>query len=499
MWDNDANPRGLYDSRHFSSPTRFVYFEPMRLDRFLLIGVLAAAAAACSKKSSHCNPGDPDACGGGKVCEWVVGGAPACVAPVVVKGQVTNLATGAVVSGARVVALDANRAPASVVATTDVNGNYSIRVPSPRTGDGAPTTAVTLRADARDYQSFPGGVRPSLPIDLAAGTLSGDQWVVQSALTNVGLIHLPDTTNLLSISGTVALPPSRVGVLVVAEPTAGGRGHTAIADTDGSYTIFNLPASASPGADYTVSAYGEGVNYAPGTATLIAGGSDATVNLAIANTATATIASGLIFNSGAGTPTSVALVVASTYDAALDRGESPPGLVAHVPSGSTYAIAGVPDGTYIALAAFEIDGDVRDVSGVGNTAPVQVVVQSGALVGSLGQFKLVGAIDLQSIDGVAVGNSGAPIQLTSATPTFMWVKAPSYSSADTYETEVLDAFGTTVFTQSQSGSGGNTFSATYAGTPLTTRMYYQLRIKAVATGTNVLSQTEDLQGVFYMP
>ena len=474
----------------------------MRPSRIVTLATLIAAASACSSsKSSSCNPGDPGACGGGQVCEAVAGGEPACFPPVAVKGKVTDLATGAAVAGARVVALDANRAPASAVAITDSAGSYTLTVAAARTRDVVPTAAVTLRTDARDYQCFPGGVRAALPIDLAAATLASDKsgWSVESALTDVGLIHLPDTTNLLSISGKVAKPPSRVGVLVVAEPQGGGRGLTAIADADGSYTIFNLPAAAAPGVGYSVSAYGKGLNYAPATATLTVGASAPSVDLAVANSKTATIDGGLIFNSGASTPTSVALVVASTYDAALDRGESPPALVAQIASGGSYEIPGVPDGQYVALAAFGIDGDVRDLSGTGNTAPVHVLVQGGALVGSLGQFKLVGAVQLDSIDGVAIGNDGVPVTLATATPSFVWSKAPSYSSAAQYRVDVLDAFGTLAWTAMQTGSGSNSFTATYAGVPLQSGMYYQLRIEALDGTGNVLSQTEDLKGVFYFP
>jgi hypothetical protein len=479
----------------------------MRSHHVISICFLAATLGACSShEESGCNRADPGACSGGAVCEPLAGGGTACVAPLVVKGQVTDLVTGAAVAGARVVALDPNRAPASPVATTDAGGNYTLNVQATRASNGAPAAEITLRADAQNYQSFPGGIRSALPIDLSTATSSDGHWEFQGALTNVGLIPLPDTSTLLSISGTLQQPATRVGLLVVAEPQAGGTGLTAIAGSDGSYKIFNVPAAASPGISYEVKAYGRGVNYTPQTATLTLGSTPPTVDLTLKNATTATINGSLIFNSGAATPTSVALVVESTYDAVLDRGESPPLLVAQVPSGSTYTLAGVPDGTYIALAAFGIDGDVRDVSDTGNTAPVEVVIQNGALVGTLGQFKLVGAIELTSIDGVAVGSSGVPIQLRSDTPEFVWAKAPSYASADTFQIEVFDAFGKGIWTYSQSGSGSGPFTATYGSDgqadPLQSGMYYQLRIKALDGATpipNALSQTEDLKGVFFKP
>ncbi len=469
------------------------------------LAVLAATTGACSSsKSTSCNPSDPAACSGlpgGAVCESVEGGGSACFLPLFVSGKVTDLETGLAIAGARVVALDANRAPASAVGTTDAGGNYRLSVHATRSPDGRPVLArITLRADAQDYQTFPGGVRSALPIDLSTATdVGAGGWDASGPLTSVGLIPLPDTTDLLSISGVIELPPSRVGLLVVAEPQAGGAGLTGIADPGGSYTIFNVPAADAPGTAYAVDAYGRGVNYVPATVTLVRGASAPAVNLAIRDATTALIDGSLIYNSGATTPTSVALVVKSTYSAVLDRGESPPSLVAPVPSGSTYTLQGVPDGTFIALAAFGIDGDVRDLSDTGNTAPVEVVVQDGALVGTLGAFKLVGAVELTSIDGVAVGGDAVPVRVTSASPTFEWAKAPSYASAATFQYDVYDAFGINVWSGTRSGGGAGPFTATYAGEPLRSGMYYQLRVKAIDTGGSTLSQSEDLKGVFFRP
>jgi hypothetical protein len=469
--------------------------------RVASVALLAAAACGSTHHDAGCNAADPNACPGGAVCEPVSGGAPACFPPVVVSGQVTDLATGSPIPGARVVAMDPNRAPASTVATADANGNYVVAVPSTRAPDGTPISSITLRADAQAYQSFPSGLRTALPIDLSTATNpSGSRWNVQGPLTAVKLIHLADTTNLTSIQGIVAKPPSRVGVLVVATPQAGGPARTAIADVGGAYTVFNLPAAAAPGASYTVNAYAQGANYLPAPVALVLGTTPPQVNLFVHDTSTAGFTGNLIFNSGASAPTSVTLVVQSTYDAALDRGESPPGLVAQVPpGGSTYAFTGVPDGTYTALAAFGIDGDVRDESGVGNTAPVQLTVQGGALQGAPAQFKLVGAVALTSIDGVAVGSGGVPVSIASATPAFVWAKAPSYSSAATFDSEVLDAFGTSLWTTSQPGSGAGPFTSTYAGPALQSGMYYQLRVTARDGVGNPLSRTEDLRGVFFKP
>jgi hypothetical protein len=487
--------------------------NPTRLAPLVL---LAAAACGSSHHDSGCNTADPNACSAGAVCEPVAGSVPACFAPLVVKGQVTDLSTTLAVSGARVVALDANRAPASNVATTDGSGNFTLTVPATRDASGKPVSAsVTLRADAQNYQSFPGGIRTSLPIDLSSATYSSNpsQWIVTGQLTAVGLIPLQSTANLFTISGTVAVPPSRVGVLVVAAPGTGNgaacvvtppsgptsppTGITAIAGSNGGYTIFNVPGAALA-IDYCVNAYGQGVNYTTGSAAIST--ASAIVDLAIKNTTTAAFGGNLIFNQ-ATAPTSVALVVLSTYDPVLDRGESPPGLVAQVPSGAnTYSFTGVPDGSYLALAAFGIDGDVRDQSGTGGTTPPLVTVTNGSTPTPAG-FKITGAVDLTSIDGQTPTNTGAPIVLTNNTthPTFEWGKQASSASAATFRTDVFDAYGTQVWTTTQSGTGSGPFTATYAGTALTSGMYYQLRVSALDGSGFLLSQTEDLKGVFFKP
>src|SRR5262249_17761887 len=142
--------------------------------------------------------------------------------------------------GARVVAVDANGAPVSAVATSGADGTYELGIPTKRTDDGKPTGAkLTLRADAAGYYTFPSGIRQALPIDTSSPAETSKEFVVSSALTDIGLIVLAGAPTG-SIAGTAAVPASRTGVLVAAE--SGGAAFTAIADTSGAYKIFNVPA-----------------------------------------------------------------------------------------------------------------------------------------------------------------------------------------------------------------------------------------------------------------
>jgi hypothetical protein len=474
--------------------------------RFLGIALLATLLAACGNSSSHCDPVAQTGCGSSQVCAPVQNGTPACFAPVVVQGTVADITNSALLNDARVVALDANRAPLSTVAVTAGTGTaagaYELKVQATRDSKGAPVQAfMTLRADKQGYQTFPGGVRAALPIDLSTATLdSGSQtWLITSAttqLTNLKLVPLAPAVASAStayLHGTVARPPSGAGALVVAEPSLGGAGVTAIAGKDGSYAIFNL----APGTQYVVTAYTEGANYTPVTTAALSPGDNIVDALALGAGATASFSGGLIYNNSATGPVSVTLVVESTYDPILDRGESPPGL--SVSGAGSYSFTGVPDGRYVVLAAFDIDQKVRDVSGTGNTAPVVAVIQSGALVnGPLANFKIVPAVDLLTIDGTTV--SATPVAVTTATPAFGWQSGSVDASASTYRVNVYDSFGNLVWSHDQAALTGQ--NSITLGQPLVSGMYYQLRILAIAEKIPVpvsftqLSQTEDLLGVF---
>jgi len=466
------------------------------MTRLLACALVVLVSACGGDPKVACDPVARTGCGDGQVCETVQGGAPACFAPVVVRGTVADLSSAALLNGARVVALDPNRAPLSTVAVTANNGTtdgaYELTVPATRDAAGKPVQAtITLRADKQAYLTFPGGVRTALPIDLSGATLGAGRWVASGALTALKLTPFP-AAGTASLHGSVAKAPSGAGTLVVAEPASGGAGLTGVADGAGNYAIFNL----APGTAYVVSAYTKGANYTPVTTAALTAGDNAVATLALASGAGAPLAGGLIFNNGASTDIQVTLVVQSTYNSTLDRGESPPGLTVQG-SASGYSFAGVPDGQYVVLAAFGLDGDVRDLSGVGGTAAPQVTIQGGAVVVSPAAFKTVPAVDLLTIGGTSVG--ATPVVLTGAappTPTFVWQPGSVDASATNYRVDVFDSFGISQFSVTVPNT---TTSVTYGvGAPasaLQAGMYYQLRISALKTLTQ-LSQTEDVAGVF---
>jgi hypothetical protein len=451
----------------------------------LFVAALSFTAVGCGDDEA-CNPQANTGCDDGLVCEEVVDGEPACFAPMLVRGDVFDLDSSNAIDGARVVALDVNGSPQSSVAVTEA-GEYELRIPATRNADGTPVAQdVTLRADAATYQSFPSGIRQALPIDTGAAVKEGNNYVVDSALTQIGLLRLANA-GTASLSGNVEVGSDPRGVLVVAETSsAPGSGYSAIADTTGSYQIFNMPAG-----DFTVRAYAIGVNYTPVNVSLAAGqAGSADLDLDEAN---ASLVSGTVTLVEGAPVTSVIMVVASTFDTRLARGETPPGLRAPSPGvvpdiAGAWSIEGVPAGRYVVLAAFENDGAVRDQSDIGGTELVFVDVAGDQDLPIGPSFKVTEAITL-----VGPGANG-PESMT-AKPTLSWMKDPS---AKDYHVQVFDALGAIVMDEHT--NDGGTISMPYTG-PFDPGMYYQVRITSYddASPPSALANTEDLRGVFFHP
>lgn len=449
------------------------------------LGVLAIVASvgsgACGDDeeggggSASCSPQEGTGCVAGQVCEEVEGGEPACFAPVVVEGRVFDLGSDAGIADARVVARDENQTSISPIATTDASGAYRLQVPAKRDASGNPVSrAFTLRADAQGYQGFPKPPRVALPLDLKDAAGEGEK-ILENPTTDVGLIALADTSGLGVVSGTVEaeLPG---GTLVVAG------GATGVADSDGTFTVFNVPAGSQQ-----VSGYKQGLNLTPAAATVSAGQETPNVVLSKSGDAVASVSGNVqIVNASGAASTSVILVLEDTFEPTLARGEAPPGLRAGNVSGG-FSISGVPDGRYVVLAAFENDGLVRDPdTSIGGTE-IQRVTVTGSSVTIMEGFKVTGALAV-----VSPGADG--IEVVSGTPTFRW---EDDSSEDEYRVQVFDALGKQVWETTGDFDPGGSAPAEieYGGPALSPGMIYQFRATSIKDGTPI-SSTEDLLGVF---
>jgi hypothetical protein len=273
-----------------------------------------------------------------------------------------------------------------------------------------------------------------------------------------------------------------MGTLVVAGGASHlGGGVSGVADRDGTYTVFNVPAG-TPG----VHAYKVGVRFAPSTATVTAGATTEHVDLKATGVAKAVVTGKIsLVNPGGGSVTSVILAVDETFNDDAARGEAPPGLRAGDVS-SDFRIEGVPDGSYVVLAAFENDALVRDPDqSIGGTAIARISV-SGADVAISDAFKVTGALDVSSPDKEAS---------VSGTPTFVWADD---SGEDHYEVRLFDAFGNMVWEDKAvpGVSGSRSVSESYGGPALTPGLLYQFRATSIKRGGTAISTTEDLRGTF---
>ena len=452
--------------------------------RLMFCGLVAMLASACGPR--ECKLDDPGTCSAEQVCEQVTGKKPQCFAPVTLEGKVFDLSNNAGIKGALVLAVDENGAPAGPAVTTATDGAYSLRVPSTRTDDKGAFTSrkVMLRSQAKNFVPFPSGGRISLPIDTSAATRTADTkpYVLKSPQTDVGLTPVEAAAqNLPSVSGTVEMGADQKAVLLVLE--SGGR--TALAGADGKFTFFNVPTGG-----YKLSGYSRGVNY--GVLDVPVQSADVTgLELKKTTTGTATLSGNVQLVAGANNDgTSVVLVVESTFIESLGRGEVPPGLRA--PEAGTpptitgaWSIAGIPDGRYVVLAAFENDGNVRDPDlNISGTQLQHIAVVNGAVTPAIDpSFKVTRAVGI-------VSPGAESVEATSATPTFTW---QSFSNADAWELRVFDSLGVQIWLSAIADK--TVVSATYAGPALVAGQFYQWRVTAMRRG-GPTSQTEELRGLF---
>jgi hypothetical protein len=461
---------------------------------------LPDGTAVCT---AQCDQARELGCSETMVCELRTDGLYACYDPVFLKGMVFDSTTEAPIPEAHVIAADKTGASASNVAVTDAAGMYELQVPVEREPDGALHEGIlTLRVSAADYLPYPYGIRPAIPVNAAQAQQVEGRWVLQNASTDVALIPLPaDQQGQGSIAGSIIVTSEGTvpgGVLVVVEGGPAGDAPLGFSDKAGAYTVFNVPAGT-----WEVRGYRAFLQLDPVSVTLAAGedkiGVDLTENAKPYGTVTGSVN---IVNAPGGAATSIVLVPESTFNDTFVKGEVPPGLRDPAPPenpsvGGAFSIEGVPDGSYVVLAAFENDLLVRDPDpSIAGTTIQHVVVPDGAsyTIAMPGPFKVTAALEIVS--------PGAEMpEAVTGNPTFIWMDD---SSEDSYGIVVYNAFGDEVWRNDALPrvTGSDTVEVPYPGPPdaeaLVPGMYYQFRATSYRT-TGPISQTEDLLGVFYVP
>jgi hypothetical protein len=440
---------------------------------------------------------DKDYCADELVCAELESGGHRCFGAVVLHGEVRDASDSSPIEDAHVMALNDEGTAVTDVAHTDAAGNYDLAVPSKRNDDGTPADKFTLRAAAQDYQAFPSGIRVALPIDVSDASDTDGKYVVENALTAIDLIPLEAgdrsqiSGSILALEGSAA--GATAGVLVVATGADGAV--SGVSDQHGAFTVFNVTEG-----DYELKAYGADIQIETKSVSVPAKPLTG-VELAELEQGTTTVSGSVqIVNATGGSTTSVILVVEDTFDPNAARGEVPRGLRAPKKgdpnvSGS-FTISGVPTGKYVALAAYENDGLVRDpdtnISGT-DFVHLEVTADGGTMTLS-DSFKVTEAL-------ATIGPGVDGPEAVTEKPMLVWADD---SSEDWYDLHVYDAFGNEVWQSLQipAVKGSSDVSVQYEG-PLDPGMYYQFRASSWRQPGNgdaaPISMTEDLRGVFFMP
>ncbi|MFU8807118.1 MAG: carboxypeptidase-like regulatory domain-containing protein, partial [Bradymonadaceae bacterium] len=324
-------------------------------------------------RGGNCSIDQPH-CANGLVCAETNAGAR-CYNPVVLRGVVFDAEDLDAIEGAHVIGFNEEGSAVTDIAVSAADGIYELSLPARRDDEGKPERQFfTLRASAQDYQTFPGGIRAALPIDASTATSDENNWVIDTAQTDIALLILAaGERGNASISGRIHASDARVdGVLVVAE--GNGAGISGISDLTGHYRIFNVPSGS-----YDVRGYAADLQLDSTAASV--GGDDLTgVDLHQSSDGLADAVGQVQIVAAHGSlRTSVVFIVASTFDEVSVRGEVPVGLRA--PRYGTgdingeWRIEGVPAGDYVVLAGFENDELVRDPDeNIAGTGIVRVTV-----------------------------------------------------------------------------------------------------------------------------
>jgi hypothetical protein len=308
---------------------------------------------------------------------------------------------------------------------------------------------------------------------------AGDPLTVKGATTDIAMLSVQNASGLGTITGTVHADRPRGTLVVAGGAVNAGGGVTGVADFDGTYWVFNVPAGSQP-----VKGYKAGLQLDSNTADVTAGAVTEGVDLNVLDQGTWLVEGKVeIVNPGAGKDTSVIFVVDETFNPNAIYGEAPPGLRAY-PVAGAFQIPNVPDGNYVVLAAFENDFLVRDPdTAIGGTEIVHVTISGNQVLDQ--SFKVTGSLDVISPD------KEEPV---SGTPSFTWVDD---SGEDHYEIAVFDAFGTKIWEDlAVPGFSGDDPVVSYGGPALLPGMIYQFRATSIKQGGSPISRTEDLRGTF---
>lgn len=386
------------------------------------------------------------------------------------------------ISGARIIVIDGGTGESIDLLSSDASGNAS---------EVYETGALQLRVSTQGYsQSPPPGI-PPLPVQIVQDqTTSITVRLYALAAGERGLISGQVTDNR-------GLPA--VAALIVAEAEDGTLLST-ISGPNGGYILNNVPTGSA-----TLSAFLGGNNFPVTDLVSVIADTETTQDIAAVSTATGEISGHVSFSAISGDIIDITLLHPGTRDPL-------PGLRTLTNAGGDYVLTGVPNGDFEIIASLENDGFVLDPD-ESVTQGVPVVQITEAVPVMTRGFKVTGSVQLTSPDST----TDASIPELSSIPTFTWVKASSYASADFFVVEVVDESGETIWggfdsannfmplvtiAQGNEPSVGYNSDGTATLAVLEEGRHYQFRVYAAVTDANeirgyrLLSSGETLDGIF---
>jgi hypothetical protein len=411
------------------------------------------------------------------------------VVTIKIKGEVFSLEDQSEISGAIVFAVNKSDGKVSDMAVTGADGSYEVEVEVEREGRNKPVNgAWDLNASAEQFMSIPSFIRPSIAIKIENFIPEENNYTYSDTLTDIGLAPLNESGELFTVSGNVEDDES--GALVVLEGCSESLcpyGYTA---KRGNFTIFNVKQGT-----YSAAIYKKGLTFENSSVEVSSDMENIFIKKKTGNPTGTVSGSVNIVNPGDGSDTSIVLVPESLFHEELEKGILVPGLRAPEsgdPSVSgAYSISGVPEGSYVVLAAFENDYLVRDPDP--NIAGTQIVhftmPEDGSYLRDLDAFKITGALGI-----ISPGEGDMPESVSDLTE----VVFEDDSSEDQYAIVLFSMYGDTIWEKSIPGqSGESNVSVAYDGPTLENGIYYQWKVTSYRKG-GPISTSEDLRGIFYI-
>ena len=394
---------------------------------------------------------------------------------------IVSAASGGELEGAQIDIYLDNGDPAGITTKTDASGYYKVELKP-----GTYTAIVNLQG----YESSP--PRGVIPIGFPVAdneTKKKDYVLNASTVENSGWI-----------TGTVKSGSAGIGgVAVLATTNVKGEYYMGVSNSEGGFTIYNVPAES-----YSVKGWKQSYN-SEATSASVSANAEISVSITISDGASGSLW-GTVSSIGKTDykgPVDVTLIDKET-------GVAIPGLSVMSNEHFDYEITGVPNGLYIARATFKNDKRVVDPDWIFKFGEPIVTINNARVEQA---FSMTGAVLLtnptNSEDDVT------PIEETSLTPTFTW---SPYSSITDYAFELSTENGEIIWggisgdygslvkevlitSETYTMPTGGTIVGTKTAPALEVGRVYRWRIYASKNDTNategwkLISMSEDQMGL----